>query len=234
MANDLQCPVCRADAPAGRLQQAVAAAGGADAPALPLAARGSAKRKFALAAILIGSGFLAVAFFFLLTGRSDGQKEDESARRVTSADLLRVAEVLPEGRISYTFDRSKPTGIHLFQNTMGRRDVKSSFILVGVQDKWMIARVPAGFTGNRLVGELRDLDSPLLQNMLWEIRLTTPSAPGLLPYEFNTVDRFGTSGDSYLLKVGLMALLGLIGIGQGLYVLIGPKGGVSYTRHEPG
>jgi hypothetical protein len=138
--------------------------------------------------LLAGVGLLALAG---MQYWNTWELAERKAHAVTAADVLKAKDPgsLPARWLSYTFEQSRPAGVSVTRNRSGASGtVQATCLLVQVGDKWLIATVAPGFTGNRLVGRLLTLNLAASKDVIRQIRAGQPTPVDLLPYEFNAVD----------------------------------------------
>jgi hypothetical protein len=159
--------------------------------------------------LLAGVGLLALA---LIRCWETWQLAGRKARVVTAADLLKAKDPasLPAWWISYTFEQSRPAGVSVARNRAGGSGpVQAPCLLVQVEDKWLIASVAPGFSGNRLVGRLQPLDSAASKDLVRQIRAGQETPVALLPYEFNAIE--GCASE-HRLRYKQAASVGIVGL----------------------
>jgi hypothetical protein len=91
----------------------------------------------------------------------------------------------------------------------GSGSVQAPCLLVQVGDKWLVATVAPGFSGNRLVGRLQPLNSPAAKDLVRQIHENQVTPVTLLPYEFNAID--GCESE-HQVRYEQAASFGLIGL----------------------
>jgi hypothetical protein len=156
-----------------------------------------------------------------------GELPEDQPKAITAAELWQLdgAASLPTHQVVFTVQRAKPTGLQRVRSRRQGGPEKTAYIfLLQVQDKWLVAAVPSGFSGSRLVGRLERLDSPGSQRLVEEIVEDTPDSPVLMSYELNTVDSVDKERPVRVAAVGLLAGLGLLGCFQGLRMVVGASG----------
>lgn len=127
-----------------------------------------------------------------------------------SAAGVKPADALVAGAwIAYSFAESRPTEITVTRRRGQGGDVTARCLLVRVEDRWLVASVPLGFDGNRLVGRLRPLDAFTLELVSDKTGKAKPRPAALLPYEFHGVE--GSASDQQA-RYTFSAWLGGIGL----------------------
>ncbi len=179
---------------------------------------------------LIGAVVLLVGCGLLAIGVSGAWDTWELANRkplaVNAAELRQATgpHSLPEPWISYTFEKSKATGLAVVRKRLGTGgDVTAPVLLVQVGDRWLIASVGSGFRGNRLVGRLQELPAESSKELLRRIRAGQTPPPDLLPYEFNAIDASAGELQARYVAAGILGLLGLLGLVLGLRMVRGGR-----------
>jgi hypothetical protein len=229
MATDTVCPFCRMAAPRvvfvskqqGILPEKTAAFGSmlARVPGL--------KWVVGLVLFLAAGAVILLALGCYFSYQADGER---GPREVTAEELrnLRDFGSLPDPWISYSFPKSSETAVRLETVSLAKHQSYSRFILVQVQDAWLVAQVPPGFTGNKLVGKVerlgswdgrtyeKDLDSKIIT----QIASSNPDkASRILPYQVNTVIPYQSKTRSGYLLAGAIGLGGLFLGGMGLTII---------------
>jgi hypothetical protein len=191
MDSDLRCPACGARTPLAK-----AAASSLEVRAvIDPTARGklSALKTFrGIIMLLLGLalGIGAAAVFF----NTPGDRTRASA--VTAADLLRVdkPEALPEW-ISYSPNQVIDTGVQYVK--LQSRAVTSKFVLLAVDNRWLLAKVNTRFEGGRVEGKLGEIDGAALSKIRSGFVF---QAANLLPFQLDAERDLATSQrSSYIL-----------------------------------
>lgn len=122
---------------------------------------------------------------------------------VTLASLQEVKDPksLSNPWISLSFNEAIDTGLVMESTNSGTTTVRSKYLLIQVGDRWLITDVPAGFTGNQVIGYLDKWWSPLSNKVIDQIRGRFPGRD-ILPYQLNA---------EYSYKGQCLALLGIAG-----------------------
>lgn len=105
---------------------------------------------------------------------------------VTLATLQEVTDpaALSNPWISFTFNEAIDTGLVMENTKAGTTTQRSKYLLIRVGGRWLIADVPAGFTGNHVVGYLDRWWSPLSKKVIDQIKGRFPDRD-ILPYQLN-------------------------------------------------
>src|SRR5262249_24042373 len=157
----------------------------------PVGRSSSVKWIFGLLLILAGALFLLAAFVHFTDTLKIARRQPKA---MTAAELAQTkdAESAPTW-IAYTVAESKPTQLSVPRSRLGAGgNVQARCLLVRVEDKWLVATVPPGFEGDRLVGRLVPVDSSSSQALLEKIRKLEPKPVALLSFEFVAVE--GSAG----------------------------------------
>lgn len=178
--------------------------------------------------LFLGAGamfLLALGWFFW------AQSEEKSAPlEVTAAELIDLPNrgPMPDPWLSYTFSKYCETGVRMDLRSVGNQYAYSRFILVQVQDRWLVAQVPPDFRGNKLVGtverlgsyEGRSYESHLDKQIVIKILASNrDKADRLLPYQVDAVRPYLSKiRGGYTMAAGIV-LGGLIVGGLGLTII---------------
>jgi hypothetical protein len=230
MATDSVCPSCRSAAPkvvfaqpmqTGLLQEKTAVVGSmlARVPAL--------KWVVGLFLFLVAGAVILLALGCFFTYQSDGER---GPREVTADELRNLTDLnaLPDPWISYSFPKASETAVRLEKVSLGNHQAYSRFILVQVQDRWLVAQVPSAFTGNKLVGKVERLGSwdgrtyekNLDSKIITQVMASNPDkVDRILPFQVNTVTPYQSKTRSGYLLAGVIALGGLLLGGMGLTII---------------
>lgn len=110
----------------------------------------------------------------------------QGPKPITLAALQEVKdpETLPNPWVSFHFDEAIDTGFVMESTKKGTTTPRSKYLLIRVGDRWLIADVPAEFTGNQVVGYLDTWWSPLSRKVIDQVtgRFTDRV---ILPYQLN-------------------------------------------------
>src|SRR5262249_30149732 len=152
------------------------------------------------------------------TYKSDGER---GPREVTAAELRNLTDYssLPDPWISYSFPKSSETAVRLEKTLLANHQAYSRFILVQVQDHWIVAQVRPDFTNNKLVGKVerlgswdgRTLEKNLGSKIVSQIVASNPDKiDRILPYQVNTVTPYQSKTRMGYLLAGAIAFGGLV------------------------
>lgn len=207
MATDTRCPACGMASPLG---QAAATSLEARAANDPEARRKFIFKNWAIAVVVFLGGLPVTAIGALMF--FDARTNHPKARDVDAADLIRIdrPESMPDW-ISYNSDRCIDTGAQYVK--LRSRQTTSKFLLLKVQDRWLLAKVDPRFNGWRVEGKLTGLDSVVLP----KVREAYPhEASRVLPYMFDgEYDIAATQRQNSILG-GAVAVFGMLMLGHGL------------------
>jgi hypothetical protein len=207
MTTDTPCPVCGTTTPFGQPP-----ATSVEAPAVinPVSRCQFVVKKWAQALFAILAGGL------LLAGAAAMYREIRSKhpvlRKVTPADLVRLdkPEDLP-GWITFVPGRSLDPGV---------KDVKlqswkemGKFLLLQVEDHWLLAKVDAHFNDTHVEGKLCRLDNVALPKVLAAFPL---QAKGVLPFMLDAEYDIAATQRRSLYYAGAVAAFGVLAFGTGV------------------
>ena len=124
------------------------------------------------------------------------------------ADLRNVEDPrsLPNQWVSFTFGNAVETGVAL----VGSRSStpKARYLLVQVQDRWLVAEVPPDHVGNEIIGYVEAWSAPLNRKVLEDIAAKFPQHPQL-PIQVDAVYNQRVQGYSLLGVMGFFLIAGL-------------------------
>ena len=175
----------------------------------------------AIVALLFGGALLLVALAMFLGAQDSNQR----GPRVVKADELRKLQdpsSLPDPWVSYTAPKVIDTNIVV---RLGRkRNSAVRYLLLKVEDRWLLARVQPRHTGNKVEGSLTVLSGPNFDRVSKEVYMLAPAkASKLLPYHLDGQYDYGVNGRTMMIVAGFVALFG---------AMIG-WAGLKMTRAEP-
>jgi hypothetical protein len=144
-------------------------------------------------------------------------------RTVTAAELKQI-QTPPKGAdrwVVYQADRVSDTGLGTEEERTSRTD-RTRFVLVPVQDRWLIAEVNEEFTGTRLEGQLEVWDGGLAGEAVNKIRQQhAEERDKFLPYQMNAAGGSArASAVAMLLGMVAFVLFGLGSMGYGGVLLM--------------
>ena len=118
---------------------------------------------------------------------------------------------LPNQWVSFIFTKGIDTGVALVSDRS--KTPKARYLLVQVQDRWMIVEVPPDHAGNEVIGYVEAWSAPLNQKVIRDIGAKFPDRP-LLPIQVDAV--YSQRGQCY----ALLAIMGfLLVFGLGLVIM---------------
>jgi hypothetical protein len=123
---------------------------------------------------------------------------------MTIAELRAVQDPakLPNPWVSIAFTHALETNVGIESTRRGVTTPRSRYLLVQVQDRWLIAEVPHNYRGNKLEGYLDDWWTPLSRKVIDTIKGRFPDkAPQMLPYQINA---------EYSYRGQCLAMIGII------------------------
>jgi hypothetical protein len=215
MATDTRCPACGTPS---RVGPSGISSLEARAAFDPVARRERSKVKVvrSVLTLLIGLGLGVGGAWKFLEARS----LPASARTVTADDLLSIdrPEAQPEW-IAYRPSKRIDTGVEYVK--LNSRKTTSKFVLLGVHDRWLLAKVGSHHDGGRVEGKLVGFDSaalPKVQSALPDL------GQRLLPYQLDAdVELAGRQRGDYILAGG-GAIFGVLLVLSAVGGLLGRRG----------
>jgi hypothetical protein len=206
MENDIYCPSC------GTATPLITAAGSPGATTDPNVRRKFIVRKWCLFLLALFVGGLVILFG---AGMSlDAQSNRPTPRQVTAGELahLNNLESMP-GWITYLPGAAVDTGVEYVK--VRSRQARSKFVLLEVEDHWLLAKIDPRFKGTRYEGQLTSLDTVALP----KVREAFPGqAAKLLPFQLDAeYDIAGTQRRTTMYGIGIAAFGALViftGIGK--------------------
>lgn len=132
---------------------------------------------------------------------------------ITLAELRQLKDPasLPNPWISFTCDKSLETGVHIDNVKRSAQWRKSNFLLVEVQDRWLIAEVPPSHSGKEFVGYLDTWKDSMRVEAVDMVKKNMevrdqwpPKQVQIMPYQLNT--EYSYRGNC----IGLCVLLGIV------------------------
>jgi hypothetical protein len=91
---------------------------------------------------------------------------------------------LPNQWVSFTFEQGLDTGVQLVSNRSNTP--KARYLLVQVQDRWLIAEVPPDHAGTHIIGYVEAWSAPLNRKVITDIQGKFPGYT-LLPVQVDAV-----------------------------------------------
>lgn len=107
---------------------------------------------------------------------------------ITLAEVRQLGDpgTLANPWVSFTFDRAIDTKLSLVSSKGGQSTPKSHYILVQVQDRWLITEIPYNHTSNQVVGYLDVWSTPLRREAVAKIHAGQPGeANQILPFQLD-------------------------------------------------
>jgi hypothetical protein len=176
-------------------------------------ARAVQKRKQAVARFVVGLAFVLASIGTLLWQLRWVKSAFAGPVVVTPADLRPLADThtLANPWVSLAYDRSEDTGMgiasmSLLETILGTG--RSRYLLIQIQDRWLIAEVPEDHAGKQATGCLEMWSTPLRLDALEAIHSRFP-AHGLLPFQLAAHTPYRRECYAML---GLVAIFFLAGI----------------------
>ena len=151
--------------------------------------------------VMIGLGLLAWQWSWI-------NEVNRGPVPITEAELRQLDDpsALRDTYVTFNFTETKETGLGV------KRGAKweSKYLLVRVQDRWVLASVPAEYGGSQITGRLSRLDargSKFDANALAQIRSLFPNHQ-LAPFCFQASQDQQSAAGSLVTVVGLLVLIG--------------------------
>jgi hypothetical protein len=133
------------------------------------------------------------------------------------ADLRRLEDPtkLPNQWVSFMFDKAVETEVAIVRTRGGQSTPRSRFLLIQVQDRWLIADVPFNHAGNQVTGYLETWSVPLRKETIEKITSKFPNYR-LLPFQIDA--EYSQRGQCFAMLgvVGFFLITGLVLLGMGL------------------
>ena len=167
-----------------------------------------------MAGLMLVGGGLAILIGLVLALEAS-QASDGGPKTMTEAELTAADDPLTHSGswIAYDSPQSIETGTQLeYLSALKKEKIHSRFVLLRVGKGWMIAEVAPKFTGQRYVGEIKELShSPLGEKILQDIRRRRPDETRtLLPCYLYAVKTFEMGTRSRYITAGGVAFFGLL------------------------
>jgi hypothetical protein len=132
---------------------------------------------------------------------------------VTLAELAKIErpDQLPSTWIKVTFQKAHDTKLKVEEVEGGRTTIIEKYLLVPIDDRWMIAVVPATFHGNVLSGQIWDANSQVNNEAFVAIHKELQDLHGerLLPLVFHAEANYG---ENWTYFAAAMAMFGATGV----------------------
>src|SRR5262245_14399419 len=130
------------------------------------------KRLVAVALLLLGAGSLFGAAALIV----DRQREADATppKTWTAAELVRVEDPakVSDKWVVYDAPRVIETEVGIISGR--KHKTRTRFLLVPVEDRWLVVEVGPGFSGKRIEGRMFEMDSPMYLDALGRIRASFP------------------------------------------------------------
>jgi hypothetical protein len=195
-----------------------------------LAGRSPAARwGFGLGSLLLGGLLLLAAAAIFLRGR---EQSDRGPRKVKADELRRLQdpESLPDPWVAYTAPKTFDPMIRIQRGRKRRSLVK--YIVLQVEDRWLLACIPPDFVGSRVEGRLTVWSGPHYNLLAQRVHSASPAvANRLLPYHLDAEYDYGIN--TRLMTV-FAAFLGVIGAAFAWGGLMIACGSPRPPRPQPG
>jgi hypothetical protein len=142
---------------------------------------------------------------------------------MTTAELRQVAD--PGARfnpwVTLTYEGFLETNVTMVSKKGGQETPTARFILIPVQDRWLIAEVPPNHGGNQVTGYLDTWWAPLRRESIQKIEASQPQHKGqFLSYQLDAVYHYGSQCIAMVAMAGIAFIVGLGLIGYGAVRLI--------------
>jgi hypothetical protein len=142
---------------------------------------------------------------------------------MTTAELRQVtdASALFNPWVTLTYEGFLETNVTMVSKKGGQETRTSRFVLIPVQERWLIAEVPPGHGGNQVTGYLDTWWAPLRRESIQKIEAGQPQHKDqFLPYQLDAVYHYGSQCVAMVAMAGLGLMVGLGLIGYGVIGLI--------------
>jgi hypothetical protein len=143
-------------------------------------------RKQAIARLVFGAVLLVIGLLMILLNFRWIMSAIQGPVPITVAEIRQLSDPgsLPNPWLSFTFDRAIETKLSLVSTKKGQTTPKSHFLLVQVQDRWLITELPYNHTGNQVVGYLDVWSTPLRREAVAKVHEAQPAeANQILPFQ---------------------------------------------------
>lgn len=133
---------------------------------------------------------------------------------ITTGSLREVTDpaMLTNPWVSFSFNDSIDTELVMQSTKYGVSKIRSKYILIRISDRWLIAEVPANFTGNQVVGYLDKWWLPLRKQVMGQIKQRFPDHD-LLPYQLDAEYAYKRECLLLLVIAGVFAVAGIAVMG---------------------
>jgi hypothetical protein len=182
-------------------------------------ARTVQKKKQAVTIMVVGLFFVLASLGTLLWQLRWVKSAFAGPVPVTPAELRQLSDpdTMSNPWVSFAYDQSEDTGLGivstgLLQTILGTG--RSRYILIAIQDRWLIAEVHEGHAGNRVTGSLARWSTPLRQEMLADVHARFP-AHRMLPFQLDAHYAYRSECFALLCLVGFFFLAGVFLIVRG-------------------
>jgi hypothetical protein len=182
-------------------------------------ARTVEKRKLAFTTLVLGLVFVLGSLAVLLWQLSWVKSAYAGPVSITPAQLRQLSDpgTMANPWVSFVYDQSVNTGrgivrTSLLQTILGTG--RSRYILIAIQDRWLIAEVPESHAGNRVTGCLEKWSTPLRREELEAIGARFP-AHQMLPYQLDAHYAYRRECMAMLCLVAVFFLVGVFLIIRG-------------------
>ena len=178
------------------------------------------KRKKAKRGVIFGPVIVAVSLGILLYNARWIAGALTGPVPITLAELRKLEDpsALRNPWITLAHGPAVETGMGIFSMSLGQKIPKLKYILIPVQDRWLIAEVYPSYSGNEISGYLWTWGSPLSKKAINEIKERFPSHP-TLPYQFDATYNYRFQCLAMVTLVGLLGAFGAAVAVQGRAVL---------------
>ncbi len=165
----------------------------------------------------IGLGLLGLAAHLYASRQGDAQR---GAHVITAAELVKAdLDKMADPWVAYVMPHCRYADVEIVRKYGGvPTSTMTRFLLVKVEDHWLVASVAPDFVGARLEGRLEKWETPFMREVLAKIRAQHPDeAHTLLPFQMNAEQSFAGHVATDNIVDGIIALVGMV------FVVLGAK-----------
>lgn len=204
--------------PFGACPQAAPPVRASDPPMLnPVEISGSIRTK-ALQQMALGGALVLIALGLYLYHWRWIKSAIAGPVPMTLSELRAVKDpdALPNPWVSITYRNAIETELVMVSTRKGNSTNRSRYLLIPVQDAWLIADVPYNHQGNQLTGYLEVWWSPLSREVVSTIENKYPAQkPSMLPFQFNAEYQYRVQCLAMVVVMFLLFSIGVVPLWRG-------------------